>query len=214
MYCLNEVQHCFLMKLRSPLQYSTYSSRFILKDYPRVTQIISPYSGYSKVPRNYLEAACERGSAIHKACECYLKGEKCDLKTEWGHYLMSFVMVSDLIKNVHSTETTLQDHDLKYRGTYDLLGELEGYPGLTLVDFKTSYAPQKTWHLQLSAYKNLIEKNGTQVDRVVVFHLQRTGNAAKIIEYENIKESFDEFSTLCTLWHRYKPSEEFDCALL
>jgi len=185
-----------------------------LKEYPRVTQIISPYSGYSKVPRNYLEAACERGTAIHKACEAYLRGEKCDIKTEWGHYLMSFVVFAPLITKIHSTETSLQDDTLKYRGTYDLLAEIQGYSGLTLVDFKTSYAPQKTWHLQLSAYKNLIELTGAEVSHVLVLHLQRNGAPAKVIEFENIKESFDEFSTLCRLWHKYRPAEDFSAAIL
>lgn len=43
-------------------------------EYSRVTEILSPFSGLDKVPKDILANAARRGTKVHDACESIVKG--------------------------------------------------------------------------------------------------------------------------------------------
>ncbi len=42
-------------------------------DYIRVTEILSPFSGLDKVPKDILANAARRGTLVHEICESIIK---------------------------------------------------------------------------------------------------------------------------------------------
>ncbi len=43
--------------------------------YPSVTEVLQPWSDFSRIPPAVLEAAASRGTAAHQACEAIAKAE-------------------------------------------------------------------------------------------------------------------------------------------
>jgi hypothetical protein len=176
----------------------------MVKEYPRVSQILSPYSGYSKVPKNILENACTRGTAVHQACSDYLFGKPITLNPEWKPYLLSFLDWADNFEEIHSTETSLQDHEWKYRGTYDYVAKVNGFPGYTLLDIKTAYAAKDIWGAQLAAYRRMLNLTGVEISQVCVLHLDRNGRRPKLISYD-ADQYIKDFEAMCKLYHKFNP---------
>lgn len=175
---------------------------------PRVSQIIAPYSGYSKVPKKILEKAADRGTLIHAACLSMVKKEECRLPYEYAKYAMSFGKFLPHIKSIHSYETRLADEEWKYTGMYDYIGEIEGYKGLTLFDIKSSYASKKIWGCQLAAYARLVEKQfDIKPTTLMALHLSKEGNAPQLIEYE-LKSHLKHFKAMCEMYHLFKPDDQ------
>ena len=175
---------------------------------PRVSQIISPYTGYNKVPKKILEKACNRGTLLHSACLSMVKKEEFKIPTELAKYAFSFVQFLPRITNVISSETRFDDHEWGFTGMYDYVAEVNGFSGITVMDIKTSYASKKVWGCQLAAYARLVEKHLNVVpEHLIVVHLDRNGKSANIIEYD--KEVHTEhFRSMCVMYHLFKPDDE------
>lgn len=177
---------------------------------PRVSQIIAPYSGYHKIPKKILEKAANRGTIIHSACLAMVKKEEFKLTADYANYVISFAKFLPSIKEVMAYETRYDDSYWHYTGMFDYLGIVEGWPGITLFDIKTSYSTKKIWGCQLAAYSRLISMHMNILpDTLMVVHLSKEGKAPVLIPYD-LKENIVMFEQMCKMYHLFKPdSEEF-----
>ena len=154
--------------------------------FPSVTEVLQPWSDdFSRIPPAVLQAAADRGTAVHNACAAYSSGLPVfGLKPEAEPYFNSFRRWFDhVVDEVLLCEERLTDDDFGYHGEPDSL--IKSKHQVILVDFKTPATKTKTWRVQLAAYKNLVEKyKGVKVDRVGSLRLSPEGKTPKMDYYE------------------------------
>lgn len=158
-------------------------------EYVRVTQVLSPYSDFSKVPPEVLKVACERGSLTHDFCELYALDSLIEPVPEiCKGYFESFKNWFDQnICEVINTEERLYHETLYFTGQYDLLCRFKSDPdSIVLVDYKTPQMASKSWQMQSGAYLILLDEvRQIKVDRRLTVQLKKDGSHAAIIEYTN-----------------------------
>ncbi|MHC1788262.1 hypothetical protein [Solidesulfovibrio sp.] len=143
--------------------------------YPSVTTVLSPWANFSRVPDDVLAHAAERGTLVHRACACRLKGLwSPPVTAECAGYVLSFESWAHVIADVVLCEDELIDEDAGYQGHPDLICRLHGDDCLTLIDFKTPLARAKAWRPQLAAYQALAVKRGLDVRRLMSVRLKKT----------------------------------------
>lgn len=156
-------------------------------EYIRVTQLLEAFSNFSNIPKDMVEAASERGSAVHDLCNLYALDSLIEpIPEKIKGYFESFKnWFDDHVERVIQTEERLDHSELFFTGKYDLLCTLKDDPTkIVLIDYKTSATPSKTWQLQSAAYSILIEDQKDMiVDRRLVLMLQKDGSSASVIEY-------------------------------
>lgn len=155
--------------------------RFDGKLVPGVTSLISSLSDFSFVSDEDMEAACYRGTACHLACELFDLGtlNEAALDPAWRPYLDAWVK----FKEERSFAVVLNEHRvfhpvLKYAGTLDRFGMLEGKP--FVLDIKTSASLSPVIGIQLAAYLEALvagpEWNGQKKMGRVAVQLKSDGN--------------------------------------
>ena len=73
-----------------------------------------------------------------------------------------------------------------FSGQFDLICQLSGDPDgqYTLIDWKTAQSAQKTWPLQIAAYRYLADTiGGIKTTRGMVVRLKRDGSGVILSEY-------------------------------
>lgn len=169
------------------------------KEYLRVTEILNPFSGYALIDPDVLQRAADRGTKVHEHLNCILK----DVGL-WGldqchrGYIDSARYFIDEIKDVHATEQRFFDDNLMITGQCDLICEYQSKK--TLVDWKTSYAINKTWNAQGSAYANMARSSGYNIEQVIFVKLSKDGKDPQIVY---VKEDYEEFITLYKIYNKY-----------
>jgi hypothetical protein len=153
---------------------------------PSVTRIIDPWVDLSKIPPDTLQAAADRGTAVHDLClNFYAKGFFTFAPKPLEGYYHSFIAWFDLmVKEVVLVEQRLTDSDLMYSGQIDLLARSKDKGDLILVDLKTPLTKSKSWRLQLAAYSRLCEVNSYVPDRIGSLQLSPDGKMAKMEWYK------------------------------
>lgn len=176
-----------------------------MKEYTKVTTILSPFSGLSLIDKNILEHAANRGTFVHKICNSIILGFPYEINLEEAN---------DYEKRLYEEASPYVESFKKwYQDDFDILmperincddlgitGEFDGIKGTTLYDIKTSCNVSKTWPLQLSAYAYLARKKGIKVEKIQIIHLKKNGKEPKVIDYE---ENFPLFI------HCYEVYKEF-----
>jgi hypothetical protein len=175
-------------------------------DYFHVTEVLGPYAYAGMIDPSVLRSAGIRGTRVHEMVNNYLTCIPEDVwDAELEPYLDSFKKWYKKVqcKAVLHRELTLFDDEFCLQGTLDGIYEMQDGE-LILVDYKTSAAPSKTWGLQLSAYKYMYElaHPDKKISRLQVIHLQKTGEEATVIEYE---ESLGIFKTCLLLYKYFNP---------
>lgn len=163
-------------------------------NYPRTTEIISPWTDFSKIPEATLQFAAERGSAVHEYCARIAKGEfLVSIAMECALYVVSFRRWFDSqVDEVILSEERLTDPTLGYTGQIDLLVRLkEGV--VVLVDLKTPVTSVQTWKMQLAAYRNLVIKAGYLPERCGSLQLSPEGKAPRMRWYEDRATDLNAF---------------------
>ena len=155
-------------------------------NYPSVTQIIGRYSDFSRVPPDVLEAAKERGTRVHQVCAAMASGlwvpDYCDSGD--APYIVSFEQWFEaVVDNVIAVEPELTCTTYRFKGHPDLLCRLKGDDCLTLIDLKSPVQKQKTWRLQIAAYRHLALKKWPNIARVGSLRLSPEGRPALFDEY-------------------------------
>lgn len=167
--------------------------------YDRVTEILSPFSGYQNAPPEILDAAKDRGEKLHEYAHSFIY--EIGL---WGfdHAIEGYIKSLEQFWGegypVLMSEERLYCDELQITGKFDALIKMDDK--LTLIDWKTSYAPNKTWPLQASAYHYLLKKNGYDAERIIFVKLDRKGEAPKLYEYA---PDFDLFLKCYELYHLF-----------
>lgn len=168
------------------------------KEYLRVTEILSPFSGMQKIPSYILKNASERGTKVHELCTAMMDELGLDtFEPVYKGYIDSF---DDWRKGKKFLERPSRFYCDEYKITGEIDGLYKQKKTLVLFDIKTSQKESKTWSLQGSAYSYLCKKNGYNIDKIEFIQLSKHGDTAKIYVYE---ENFDLFLKCVDVYNEF-----------
>jgi len=168
-----------------------------------VTQVLSPFTDFSKIKEDVLTRATERGIAVHRACALVARGLWVKaLPEDCQGYVQSFQKWYDyMVVKVIAVEAELKNEAFGYKGHPDLIAILKGKKYPSIIDYKTPVALRKVWKGQLSAYRDLALADKTliinHIDGVGSLRLHPDGGTAKMQWYEESAIDFNNF--LCAL---------------
>ncbi len=175
-----------------------------------------------RAPFRYTEKRIDLGTAVHEACEAYMKGEA---TTEWPpdiqKYMENFVnFLQEWKPTFQASEITVYSRQHKYAGTFDLLMWFGNE--LVLLDIKTGEkGPWPEAALQLTAYARAdfmdgggVEIEMPKIDRAFVLKVRPRGY--KLIPARIDDEMFKGFLAARELydWQSGQSSTVFGQALL
>lgn len=152
-----------------------------------VTQVLGPFSDFSAIDPDVLEAAALRGTEVHNACACYAQslpvlGLEGDRVGYFDSFMFWFITYVD---RVFFVEKRLTHPVYQYNGKLDLGCKLVDGRNM-VVDYKTPATEGPTWKGQLSAYLELANYNqGQKFDGCMSLLLRKSGKAAKAIVYQD-----------------------------
>jgi hypothetical protein len=171
--------------------------------YPSVTQVISPWVDFSMIPAGTLQAAADRGTAIHDHCAKIAMGVFVIVPPEHQGYVTSFQRWFDaMVQEVILAEERLTDITFGYHGQIDILAKMKTGE-IDLVDLKSPLAKSKSWAAQLSGYKRLVDfSEYPSPDRVGSLRLSPDGKTPRMDWYENGIQDFNAFLS-CLNCYRY-----------
>ena len=141
---------------------------------------------YKDAPPWQLEAAADRGTAVHKATEDLDKTGRAEISDDYAPYLEAYAA----FLREHDVEWELIEHPdyhpvHGYAGTIDRYGTVDGIK--TLVDLKTTYTVYKPLcSASLNLYRLILEARQKTVERLLIVHLKKDGT------YKLIKFDFDD----------------------
>ena len=172
---------------------------------PSVTQAISPWVDWSKVPPHLLQTAAERGTNVHDIClmriarGLFVSG----IPSECAGYVESYQRWFDLmVDEVIFVEERLRDKDFGFNGQPDSLIKSK-QRDIIHADLKTPVTSQKAWRLQIAAYDHLIEINkGIVPDRSGSLQLNPDGGIAKMTYYEGSRNQ--DFAVFLSVLNAYR----------
>lgn len=156
---------------------------------PSVSALMKPLSGeyYKSIDPAILNAAAERGTAVHQAIEIYWKNDGfVDMPRGNEGYMEAFLkFVSDYKPEPLASEIRFWHKQLLYAGTADMVCTIRGAEELWVVDYKTSATINKVLtKIQLEAYKQGLASHGFKVPRKAILHLKKDGTYTFDDEYE------------------------------
>ncbi len=170
----------------------------IKEGYTRVSDILSPFSGLSKIDPEILKKAANRGTIIHQVCDAMIrKVGVLPYPALYEPYIDSFKLWAQ-DKFIKPSPERFYDDVLMLTGEIDAL--IPNETGLTLIDFKTSSKEGKTWYLQGTAYAKLLRMQNYPITEVQFVHLDKKGKAPKIYTYQ---EDWSKFMMLYQIYHEF-----------
>ncbi len=169
----------------------TITTRHMLNDYLRVTEVLYPFSGLDKVPEHILKAAAERGSLVHAFCDAHISGIGVpEINESLKGYYDSFLLWAE-------DKHFLEKPDRFYDDVTGVTGECDAIykeeNELVLVDFKTSTKEGKTWPLQGAAYVNMALHVGYDIHKIQFIKLCKQGKFPKVFYYD--------YQKYLPIWH-------------
>lgn len=109
-----------------------------------------------------------------------------------------------MIDKVIMVEERLISKASGFCGKPDLVCVLKGDEKLTLVDWKTSVAPSKTWPLQVAAYRHLANYDKKIVTyRGLCVRLNKDGKMPKPDEYMEYENDLNKFKAALSLYKHF-----------
>lgn len=158
-----------------------------------VSHFLTPISNqvYSGINHEVMNAAAQRGTAVHFAIELYNTYCVTEIDEENKPYMDAYIAWFDKHKpsNLHEEKRTYHP-TYWYAGTSDLICTIDGE--LWLIDYKTVATLQAFLVApQLAAYAKAWQAHGVPVKRVAALHLKKNGTYA-FSEFP-IEESFSTF---------------------
>ena len=170
---------------------------------PSVTTIMNPLSQslYGGIDETVLNAAAERGTAVHNAIENYTLFGIDDIAPEYSGYLAACkAWYSEFSPKPIASECKVYHRILRYAGTADMLAIIDGK--LILIDFKTSSSVNKMLTgVQTEAYAKAYESHGINVDGKAILHLKKNGKFSWVYYDRNDSASWDVFGALLTVFN-------------
>lgn len=167
---------------------------------PSVTQVLAPVVDLSAVPPDILSAAAAFGTAVHKACElddlgvldeAALDAPLVPYLDAWRRFSYEHSVIWDHV------EKRLYHRTLRYAGTADRIGRVDGVP--SVVDIKTSATLYPSVGLQLAAYERAISADPLldSVSQRISVRLKPDGSYEMHAHQE--PDDFAVFASLLTL---------------
>lgn len=141
---------------------------------------------YKDAPLWQMEAAADRGTAVHKATEELDKTGRAGINDDYAPYLEAYAA----FLREHDVEWELIEypdyHPVHgYAGTIDRYGKVDGIQAL--IDIKTTYTVHKPLcRASLNLYRLILIARGKVVERLQILHLKKDGT------YKLIKFDFDD----------------------
>ncbi len=174
---------------------------FIARGGVRITDALSPYTGYGKVDPEVLENAGRRGTRVHEWIDDYIKGiDGWNEDSGIGGYLESFKLFwyafnpKPIIK-----EQRFYNEEHMITGQVDLIAEIADKR--VLIDWKTSSSVNKTYPIQAAAYASIIKPDYI-VDSVLIVRLDKDGLAGRLTEV-NPQEHIDMFFKCLEIYREF-----------
>jgi hypothetical protein len=166
---------------------------------PSVSELCAPLhrETYKDVPKWQLEAAAERGTAVHVATQALDTAGVVSCDEEYVPYVMAYRDFLSKYRPLWSlTEKAMYHTELRYAGTPDRYGTVDGK--LTLLDIKTTATVYKhICRAQLNLYRLILIERGFPVEQMVILHLKKDGTY-KLVE---IKEDVPLAMALITIYN-------------
>jgi len=171
--------------------------------YASVTEVLQPWTDFSRIKPEVLEAAALRGTAVHDICATIARGlPVINTPQEIEGRVISFRRWFDLmVDEVLLVEERLVNTDLGYHGEPDLIIRAKSKE-IILIDNKTPVQLVKAWQLQCAGYWNLAVKKGITPDKCGSLRLHPDGGIAKMEYYNNNLQDFNMFLQALNL-HRF-----------
>lgn len=135
---------------------------------------------YGDVNKYLLDAASERGTAVHEACEALDLTGTADIDSDYAPYLEAYAaFLRDEEPEWYSIERPLHFYG-EFAGTIDRVGLLPQRKKVAILDIKTSSALKPALHgIQLAAYDFLWmargDMSGQDAEYTYVLHLRKDG---------------------------------------
>lgn len=138
---------------------------------------------YKDAPVWQMEAAAERGTAVHAATEQLDKTGTAEINDDYAPYLeayAAFIRDHDVSWKLIEYPSYHPEH--RFAGTIDRYGKVDGFR--TLLDIKTTYTVYKPLcSASLNLYRLMLEARGKAVERLLILHLKKDGTY-KLIPFE------------------------------
>lgn len=130
---------------------------------------------YRDAPKSQMEAAAQRGTAVHLATQALDALGSADVPEEHLPYVLAYRdFLRDHRPSWELTEQPLYHPEHLYAGTPDRYGTMDGKK--TLVDVKTTYTVHRPLcRAQLNLYRLMLISRGFAVEKMLILHLKRDG---------------------------------------
>lgn len=181
-----------------------------MAQYPRVTEILKPFSNYDQIPKDILEKAAGRGNKVHGICAGLARGAWIPdsmIDEELKGYIDSFKQWSEKQVDKFNIVEKRYFHDaLQYTGQVDMVVSCKD-GNRYLVDLKTTAAPQKTHPVQMGAYSLLLRNNGEDIYGAMVVYLSKKGEFPDIHLLEDIEIEQQVFMNALYCWKYFNKGD-------
>ena len=163
---------------------------------PRVTEIISPFNDFSRVPPDVLQAASERGTEVHEACAAYALGLWNPDIEKYSGYIHSFkTWFDEYVVEVLAVEEEVRHPKWGYIGHVDLIARISGVKKkhvVAVIDYKTPFSESRSWRVQTSAYVEAAkEKYGVEIGGAL--RLRKDGSLPIMTWIDDHNQAFNAF---------------------
>ena len=159
---------------------------------PSVTEILGVYNDFSRVPKDRLQAAADRGTRVHHACAAIANGiHLFRPDNDIDGYVDSFRKWFDNVEDVLLCEKELYHSIYEYHGHPDLVIKFFGETCYRVVDIKTPIKASPTWPSQIAAYERLVLDlyRPIKLDHSGTLSLAANGTEAKFTDYSKTRLS-------------------------
>ena len=183
--------------------HDTHEYRYDGTPVPSVTQIVAPlgadYDGMDELAELAIEAAAERGTALHAYLAWRLGGgtrEDFELPGEWG----SWADGADLLLEEHAIEPLSIETPVgceTYAGTPDLVCLFDGELAILDYKFVSTMAKARTG-AQLAGYQALLQKQGVFPEKLIA--VQFTADGSYRLYPVNASAALEAFGACWTVY--------------
>jgi len=184
----------------------------IKEGYTRVTEILKPWSDFSKIMEKVLENKRQIGCRLHNAIHMYNECLPMDIDDSIRGYFESFLRwMKQTQATIMFSEKRFYDNDWMITGCIDSVVRFPNEREAVSVDWKTVASLTKegkiSWGYQGAFYHYLMEKNGVPElgDRYLFLQLDKNGGLPLVREYEYSNKIMGECETLLKAYRLYNP---------
>ena len=156
------------------------------------------------------DKAADIGTIAHYMVECHLKNEKPNLddyvkssidKAETAFLAFLGWERQNRFKSI-LLEAPLVSNKYGYGGCIDIYGDLDGKKAL--IDIKTSSGVYPEMRVQVSAYKNLLQENGNEVDECHILRIDKESGEFHHVRLNDLKLEWEFFKALIPVYTMHK----------